>query len=618
MYRAGGNQQALLCREGRECESGVQLGRDGSEAADAGRRHCGGDGDGQLAEGQPSAVVLSWLGLHTNFDIVRAIATISRFLNAAGTLLDEQRLMRVLQGRTGAGAGHEDETESSYQFISSGYFQIFLRASGLLDADHAEEDNEGEEDPWVDVKHLFRLPYWSRVWIVQEIILAQKCHELIVDGAYFDWNFLRRFHQVAMNLFALFSKAVGISVAQSTSNAGRSLDPGMLGTVHSRLTDINSDIRAVFGYQALRSLADEKDAMGIMEIPLNAQGFESTDLRDGIYGLLGLTGNSSIIPNYNLPVRDVFIDWFGRCLETYWQLHPKRFLMPLQNCGLPPKVKRALPDVPTWVPKLHPRKFLVIDTARCDDVRFGTDRETQRPSFTDNGGLNVLAAFCDDIIKVQPIASENDLKLAAKPYWGSDGRHDYPSGISAFRAFARAFYTGIDVSVASLQVTILRPALQIKEGQSLDIGGFNFNDDESHLGAALIYFLTGYAFPKQLIEIYSRDKQHFWSAGEQERIQNDEKFSKGLHYMYLKMSEIEKSDMAVFETTKGYIGSGSANTQPGDKVFLLSGCPVPVILRPDGDGWLLVSSCYVEGLSHGEGLELIKQEELTVAELTIS
>jgi hypothetical protein len=218
---------------------------------------------------------------------------------------------------------------------------------------------------------------------------------------------------------------------------------------------------------------------------------------------------------------------------------------------------------------------------------------------------------------VQPIASENDLKLAAKQYWGSDARHDYPSGIEPFRAFARAFFTGIDASGLPVQFTILRPALQIKEGQSLDIG-FNFNDDESHLGAALIYYLTGYALPKQLIKIYSHDKQHFWSAGEQERIQNDEKFSKGLHYMYLMMSEIEKSDMAVFETTKGYIGSGSENTQPGDKVFLLSGCPVPVILRPDGDGWLLVGSCYVEGLSHGEGLELIKQEDLMVAELTIS
>ena len=38
--------------EGREREGGVQLGRDGGEAADAGRRDCRSDGDGQLAEGQ--------------------------------------------------------------------------------------------------------------------------------------------------------------------------------------------------------------------------------------------------------------------------------------------------------------------------------------------------------------------------------------------------------------------------------------------------------------------------------------------------------------------------------------------------------------------------------------
>ena len=44
--------QALLCREGREREGGVQLGRDRSEAADAGRRDCRSDGDGQFAQGQ--------------------------------------------------------------------------------------------------------------------------------------------------------------------------------------------------------------------------------------------------------------------------------------------------------------------------------------------------------------------------------------------------------------------------------------------------------------------------------------------------------------------------------------------------------------------------------------
>ena len=82
----------------------------------------------------------------------------------------------------------------------------------------------------------------------------------------------------------------------------------MLGTIYSRLRDINSDTHAVFKYQALRSLANKKDAIAIMEIPLNAQGFQSTDLRGSIYELLELTRNSSIIPNYNLPVRDVFID----------------------------------------------------------------------------------------------------------------------------------------------------------------------------------------------------------------------------------------------------------------------------------------------------------------------
>jgi hypothetical protein len=49
-------------------------------------------------------------------------------------------------------------------------------------------------------------------------------------------------------------------------------------------------------------------------------------------------------------------------------------------------------------------------------------------------------------------------------------------------------------------------------------------------------------------------------------------------------------------------------TEDGDWICILFGCPMPVILRPVEDGKLiLVTDCYVEGMMHGEAIEMMEQ-----------
>ncbi|CAJ0542827.1 Ff.00g002730.m01.CDS01 [Fusarium sp. VM40] len=61
---------------------------------------------------------------------------------------------------------------------------------------------------------------------------------------------------------------------------------------------------------------------------------------------------------------------------------------------------------------------------------------------------------------------------------------------------------------------------------------------------------------------------------------------------------------ALFHTEGGYLGTApdefSASLQVGDKIALISGLGVPVILRPAGNSFQLVSHCYVHGLMGGE------------------
>jgi hypothetical protein len=53
------------------------------------------------------------------------------------------------------------------------------------------------------------------------------------------------------------------------------------------------------------------------------------------------------------------------------------------------------------------------------------------------------------------------------------------------------------------------------------------------------------------------------------------------------------ADLSLFRTAEGYIGVGHPGMQPGDKVALLLGAPVPIILREYEEGHLLIGQRFV-------------------------
>jgi hypothetical protein len=70
-------------------------------------------------------------------------------------------------------------------------------------------------------------------------------------------------------------------------------------------------------------------------------------------------------------------------------------------------------------------------------------------------------------------------------------------------------------------------------------------------------------------------------------------------------------NMRLSVTRRGYLGWADARAQAGDRIAILLGCSVPVILRPRAEGgWCLVGDAIIPGLMNGEGLEDINIGEL--------
>ncbi|KAI4866599.1 hypothetical protein F4820DRAFT_242451 [Hypoxylon rubiginosum] len=59
----------------------------------------------------------------------------------------------------------------------------------------------------------------------------------------------------------------------------------------------------------------------------------------------------------------------------------------------------------------------------------------------------------------------------------------------------------------------------------------------------------------------------------------------------------------LFTTLRGFLGLGPGTAGSKDKIVILKGCRVPVIMRQRGQYWELVGECYVDGIMYGEALD---------------
>jgi hypothetical protein len=68
---------------------------------------------------------------------------------------------------------------------------------------------------------------------------------------------------------------------------------------------------------------------------------------------------------------------------------------------------------------------------------------------------------------------------------------------------------------------------------------------------------------------------------------------------------------------KGYIGAVICDVLPGDEVFVLRGCKLPVILRRIEDRYRLVGAGYVHGIMDGEAIEEANREKKSAETIVI-
>lgn len=500
---------------------------------------------------------------------------------------------------------------------------------------------------------VFQQPWWTRMWVVQEVVLAQEI--TVVYGRI----------KASWEMFAL--AGLGIerhrnsccleqsSRSQEFSDILTKISMTILEIEQSQLLRRGDDeVAKFYGQHSTTGIAPmggilRQGRTKYCEYVWHTRHRDATDPRDKIYGVLGLIPNwistTPIIPDYTVPSYHLFKDVVLKIIRGQqnfdilvgvqgdWAAEPTvQFFIennPSQEAAL---LRKTLeygrvygPYLPSWVPDFarpapyhladRPARLLLVNALPISEVKVEVH---------DHFILSSKSLRVDMIVDVGPI-------LLLPPGQPSGTSSDLPDKFSPKAVFSdwfsmaktlQYFWKEYPLGGGSLEDTYMktlcsgikyrkhpqgnrRPLLVLEMG--LGDGFYNAVEEEDFAA----------------FEIW-----HKW-------IENSQDMS--LHE-YCQLKRLNRSNDAnirglnktiissclgrrFFVTANGYMGLGPPNTRPGDLVHVLFGSRTPFILRTAGKVMLsdkgnqkchtLLGDCYVQGIMRSEYSDACKkvQEE---------
>ncbi|KAK3386641.1 heterokaryon incompatibility protein-domain-containing protein [Podospora didyma] len=452
------------------------------------------------------------------------------------------------------------------------------------------------------IHHISSLPWWARVWIIQETILP-KNEVMVIYG----------------EIVAPIS-LLEVSGAISPRHYERgiccrafwdSLPPDQKTSfdAYSQVTSRFESIRVNLGNMKQDQWIDR------LRFLLEKTRFnDATDPRDKVYALLGLIENSDsdpvdLIPDYNRPPKDVFTDVAMRLISN------NRSLIVILNHELG---KTALNDtglgMPSWVPHWG-KTYGIVPPHRLNQrlslYNAWPPGPGKLPELISKTALLVTARRIDRISAVTSAidkASTPDLGQTLTTlyeFFGgttSQGNTPPPPPPKYYRGKSKPrtllsdaiWRTLLGDQISEIDHSFLSGGLRFRRATGADGAFFRM----AHL--AMITPVVGNVFFIRARDLGSGDGGVVLFSEEQvEKVVRDAE----QNFWYASDGKV------FFKTETGFIGSGPPETKVGDGVWIVQGSLVPLVLREaecegwegvDGACYQLVGYAYVDGIMDGE------------------
>ncbi|KAF5697604.1 heterokaryon incompatibility protein [Fusarium mundagurra] len=380
---------------------------------------------------------------------------------------------------------------------------------------------------WNAITQIFKRPYWSRVWIYQELVLASNLH-LHCGEKSISWHDL---------CLAAFGTDL---MLRRDDQPPLCFSPSLWSKLTSRPM-----------HQVVLVRHDRQQmAKGIIPSLYNRmelqRRLEASNPRDLIYGLLGVS-QASVVVDYSKPLHQIYHDYASGWIR--WACAQNSSTTPLSSMMVPV----------TW-PLPFAKDTFCGDLPRIADamsVRHQAKEHPMRIPLLDLLFRTVLMGRwpgSDHPLSILSISTNDEFM------WKRRFIHDLTK-----HKFAELRKSSNDETEQSLRDRILRQ-----------------------------WQVEGPPRSWQEVIVNITSAEEFWNTYKAGRTDGWEEF--------LIVSRRNIKGTCLFQTTTGYFGLGPLMIESSDLICVFPGVRLPMILRPKGNCFQLVGTCYVYGLMDGEAV----------------
>jgi hypothetical protein len=464
------------------------------------------------------------------------------------------------------------------------------------------------EDPsWHALKHMQTLPYFERVWVIQECRVALKVSMLWGDEE-IDWVAFKH-----TNLWIFLNSAFLPDTL------------GMRGSPSLKLKQF------IWSPDIISIETCPSQSQRWLSLLFATRGYQASDIRDKVYALVGLMGEPegglTIRADYRKSPPEVFSELVTQIIPRTQDLKVLSYVM-LDTLDYRPlwapiwamndAVVKCLDDhefrasgtmaarfkaTPGW-------EVLALEGLMLEDVKFTSKILTEDTSENSTTIEDAWGLVTDWQLRVEN--RTGDSQSLIRPFvWTITAGQTAGPNFSTSIAADEHFLDFIANEMNSLLVGIENMAMERAEMRCLRrhlgcaaeaLNAYQHLSDASNLSSRQLPEVFKDWFEMQMRTAHPRNGEiaqsatdtfeRLWKAG-----------GNGIRYQEVMMQGgLERK---LFMTKQGHMGIGPRVMEPGDKVCVLFGGKTPYIVRPtlNPDEYLFLGDCYVHGFMDGEAIE---------------
>ena len=398
----------------------------------------------------------------------------------------------------------------------------------------APYDNES----WEGIAELFHREWFSRMWTLQEIVLANDAVFMCGDKEIALWE--------------LNNAASLINIHNAKPHTTDKKD-----TVRLEL----SGYRVIIDILMTRDDYIKTGKLELMGLLTDCWNRKSSDPRDRIYGLLGLVEELSISINYQSPVIDVYRAFAEVVITSYKSLNILRM-----------KHYPSVEGLPSWVPDWS--TVSKQNPPSRAGLYHGAANSKAKQFFGKSGSLTAQGIAVDAIEFIGAEASITEI-----PIYG--GFHlDWEYMVHGIGDLNGSFDTEV--------LKVMRSRPYISGGSKLEafartLVADRWSDQRWSQNASVAVIRDLWEIKHALIqpEVEHRKRAEVLSA----------QFEDDIARFDISLLQ-ECRHRRLFITVQGYMGLAPPTAREGDLVCVLLGGDVPFILRPSNSNYSLIGESY--------------------------